>query len=89
MQKSVAVLSTENEYIAVTVCFQRVRYFWHAVKEYRHSTVPSFAYEDNRTCISSVAEEGKMNMHIEVRYHVYRKAVNVGEVELEYCPSTE
>lgn len=36
-----------------------------------------------------VFEKGKRIQHIDVRFHMCWEAVNIGEVKLKYCPSTE
>lgn len=58
-------------------------------KKTREATVWTIVCEENQACTSWVTEGGKRNEHIDVCYHVRRKAVNNGKVKLEYRPATD
>lgn len=49
----------------------------------------TIVFKNNQACISWASDEENRNNHIDVRYHVCRKACDNGEVVLKYCLTTE
>lgn len=50
---------------------------------------PPVLSEENQPCNLWATDHGKLNMHVDVRYHIFRKASMSLVATLEYCPSTE
>ena len=49
----------------------------------------TIVYQDNQECMKWAETRGKPRKDIDVRYHVFREAVENGEVSLEYYSSKE
>lgn len=57
----------------------------HVLKVVEEATKPTTVYDSNQACISWAPGERRRSRHINARHYVCREAVNIGEVELEYC----
>lgn len=87
-QRCVAASSTEEEYVFLTQCIQKVQYFYRIIGELGGLYEPTVIAEDNRPYIIWATEKNKNIKEVDVRSHICRKAAMNGEVKLEYIPTT-
>lgn len=91
-QATVALSSTEAEYVALTECVCEAKWIMSLLDELdvKYKS-PITLFEDNQSCIR-VAEEPrdhKRMKHIDVKYNFIRMAIADGEVKLLYKQSSE
>ena len=92
LQTSVALSSTEAEYMALSQCTQEaihLRSLLAAVGVICDQ--PTTVFENNQGCIA-LAENPvnhQRTKHIDVRYHFTRDAVLDGTISIEYLPTQE
>jgi hypothetical protein len=90
LQPTVALSSTEAEYMATCAAVQEVTYMRQLFTDLgfgqKHATT---IYQDNQACIalSSNPIYHKRTKHIDVRYHYVRERVESGDVVLVHVPS--
>lgn len=92
LQATVALSSTEAEYMALCAATQDVVYMRRLLEELgvkqKGSTI---IFEDNQGCIA-LAENPvhhQRTKHIDVRYHFIRERVESGEIKIVYVPTSE
>jgi transposase InsO family protein len=93
-QKSVALSSSEAEYIAASEAARAVVCLRNLLKELPGVPLknePTIVYEDNQGCIAMANAEGlgKRAKHIDVRVHYLRETIKKGDIELRYLPTHE
>jgi hypothetical protein len=92
-QRTVALSSTEAEYMALSEAVQEAVWLKAFVYELGEDTGNSgiTVYEDNQGAIALAKnpEFHKRTKHIDIRYHFVREKVESGQVLLEYCPTQE
>jgi hypothetical protein len=89
-QASVALSSTEAEYIAASHAAKEAVWLRRLLTELGLDlTSPTTIHVDNQSAIAIARnpEFHDRTKHIEVRYHFLRQVVDGGEVELEYVPT--
>jgi hypothetical protein len=92
-QSTVALSSTEAEYMALSDCLKEVLYHRSLLSfifpEYVDET--SVMFEDNEGCIKLAYNNAstKRLKHIDVRYHFIQEHVVDGHVELRYIPTKD
>jgi hypothetical protein len=91
-QTSVALSSTEAEYIAAAHAAKEAIWLRRLLTELRESLkLPTTLFIDNQSAmaIARNPEFHDRTKHIEVRYHFLRQVVDDGEIHLEYLPTGE
>lgn len=91
LQATVALSSTEAEYIAACAATQEAIVLRQLLSDIHcPQSEPTVIYEDNQSCIclSKNPVVSNRSKHIDIRYHFTREKVDNGEVELVYV-STE
>lgn len=86
-QKTVALSSTEAEYMGVAEACREAVYLINLYKEIIGEVYTICLYNDNQGAIklsSSCNNFNKRSKHIDIRYHFSRECVNNGVVELKY-----
>ena len=87
LQPTVALSSTEAEYMALCAATQEAVYMRQLLTDLgREPQGPTVIFEDNQGCIALVGNPvyHKRTKHIDVRYHFTRERVESGEVLLTY-----
>ena len=87
-QTSVALLTVEAEYLALSVATQEAIWLRHLQEELGvTNTGPTLIFEDNQGAISMAKNPvfHKRTKHVQIRYHFVREAVEQGTITLEYC----
>ena len=92
-QRTVALSSTEAEYMAATQATKEAIWFRRLLKEigYFTSNIPTTIFADNQGCIAlakNLAYHARTK-HIDVQHHFIREKVEDGEIELIYCSTKE
>ena len=93
-QPTVALSSTEAEYIALTQAVKESMWIQRFLKEIgRYDGVKdaNVIYEDNQGAIALAnnPEFHARTKHIDIQYHYVREKVQSGEIDLVYCPTAE
>ncbi len=86
-QRSVALSSTEAEYMALTETFKEGIWINNLLNQIGIETKPFIVYEDNKGALEScknTSNHGRMK-HINLRYHFNRELVQQGIVKLKQC----
>ena len=85
-QKTVALSSTEAEYMAISDCSQQVIWIKTLIKELRIKIRSILIYGDNQGSIfiASNAVQESHTKHINICYHYIHKLVAAKEVELQF-----
>ena len=90
LQPTVALSSTEAEYMALTAAAQEACSLRFLQQEFRvPSDSPVLIYEDNKGAIAMSVNPTlhKTSKHISIKQHFIREAVQNGDVCLEYIPT--
>jgi len=92
LQQSVALSSTESEYVALSLCCQDVAWTRNLLDQLgfkQHE--PTNVFEDNASCIKIAESKRQMPgvKHVEIRYHFVRDMVQQGIVRLSPIGTTE
>jgi hypothetical protein len=92
LQPSVALSSTESEYVALSNAAQEANYLRALLYEFGIDIdKPTIIYEDNQAAIAianNAQYHGRLK-HIDVRVHFVRDQVRAGQVRIEYCPTDQ
>lgn len=92
-QRSVALSSTEAEYMALSEATQEAVWLKNFLCELGEHTSEDAVkiYEDNQGSIALAKnpEFHKRTKHIDIRYHFVREKVEDSQVILEYCPTQD
>lgn len=91
LQPTVALSSTEAEYMAACAAVQEAIYMRRLLGDLKCEQVqPTIIWEDNQGCIAMSKNpiHHKRTKHIDIRYHFTREKVESGEIDLKYV-STE
>lgn len=91
-QKSVALSTTEAEYIALSQSIQELTWLTLLISDLLETQGDTpVLYADNQSAIKLVKnpEYHKRTKHIDVRYHYIREKFSEGMFSLEYVPSKE
>ena len=92
-QRSVALSSTEAEYMALSEATQEAVWLKVFLCELGEMTIDESVkiYEDNQGSIALAKnpEFHKRTKHIDIRYHFVREKVEDGQVNLVYCPTQD
>ena len=87
LQPTVALSSTEAEYMAVCSAVQEAIHMRRLLGDIKClQDQPTTIYEDNQGCIalSENPVSHKRTKHIDIRYHFTRERVETGDVVLKY-----
>lgn len=80
-QTSVALSTTEAEYVALSIATQEAVWLKQLLSELRiEQSKPTVVYEDNQSARTK---------HIDMRHHFVREKVNDGTIEVKYCCSDQ
>lgn len=93
-QRSVALSSTEAEYIALTEASKEVVYLRNFLKEIdvlTQNSNPTDIYNDNQGAQKLIVNPiyHSRTKHIDIRYHFIRNIYDQGELNVLYCPTEE
>lgn len=90
-QKSVALSTTESEYIAASSGVKELVWLQRLLKEVTGQEAETNFYMDNQSAIRLIKnpEFHKRTKHIDVRYHFIREKFEEGFFNLHYVPSDE
>ena len=82
----------EAEYIAITAAIKEAK--WLAKLEEELIVLKPkkmIIYEDNQSTIKTAKNEihTDRSKHIDVRYHFVREQIQIGAIEIRYCPTGE
>jgi hypothetical protein len=91
MQKTVAYLSTDAEYMALSDCSRQVVWVRLIFKELNYSLIPIEIASDNQGAIFNASNPvtEKRLKHINIRYHYIRELVETNVVRLLYIQGVE
>nr|GEX89201.1 retrovirus-related Pol polyprotein from transposon TNT 1-94 [Tanacetum cinerariifolium] len=89
-QKSVAISSTEAEYIALSGCCAQILWMRSQLSDYGLAFNKIPIYCDNKSCIALCCNnvQHSRSKHIDIRYHFIKEQVENGVIEL-YFVNTE
>jgi hypothetical protein len=91
-QTSVALSSTESEYMALLHCLKEQIWLLRLLKEIGYDiSDQNVIYCDNQSAIalSNSPEHHARTKYIDIQYHFVRNCVEDGRTRLEYCPTKE
>ncbi len=91
-QATVALSSTEAEYMALTAAAKEAVWLCHLLKDLGFEQEgPTTIYEDNQGTITIAQNpcNHERTKHIDIQYHFTRERIESGEIALEYCPTSE
>jgi hypothetical protein len=92
LQPTVALSSTESEYIAVSAAVQEAIFLRRLLDDLGFpQRSPTVIYEDNQGCLYLSENSGvqQRTKHIDIRYHFIREHVESEEIKLEYIRTDE
>lgn len=85
-QRGVADSSTEAEFVYQVERIWNV-HFVHPIEwDLGGLHRPTVVSKDNPSCLLLATERGKQIKHVQVHYHICRRAALNGEVRLKHCP---
>lgn len=90
-KKTIALSSTEAEYIASAHATKEVLWLRHLLSEIGFPQLnPTLIYCDNQSCLALTKNSRfhDRSKHIELRYHFLRQKVEDKEIIFEYTPTT-
>lgn len=88
-QPTIALSSTEAEYIAASECCRELLYINSMLKEMLENSLSTVLKIDNQSTISLI-KNGIINKrlkHIDVRYRFVHEMYKIKSINIEYCPS--
>jgi len=91
-QTSVAMSSTEAEYIAASYASKELLWFRQLLKDMNIPMKgPTIIHEDNQGCIRLIESDrcGGRTKHIDVCYHQIRDLQERKVIKIQYCPTEE
>ena len=91
-QTSIALISTEAEYIASSLGAREAVWLWKLLSDlFKRHLKPTMIYCDKQSCIklSSNLVFHNHSKHIEIPFHYIRDMVNRGVIQLEYICTNE
>ncbi|KAF0706887.1 hypothetical protein AaE_013900 [Aphanomyces astaci] len=92
-QRTVALSSTEAEYMGLTEAAQEALWMKALLQELGEleDGVPITIWEDNQGSIALAknTEHHRRTKHIDIRYHFIREKVASADIELKYCPTSD
>jgi hypothetical protein len=89
-QSSIALSSTEAEYIAISEAVQEAMWLKSLFSDFgQELDLPIIIYEDNQSCLKLLENEriNTRTKHIGVKYQFSRQAKLSGDVDFIYCPT--
>jgi transposase InsO family protein len=91
-QKTVALSSTEPEYVSLSNLCQEVKWFRQLLQDVDSPQLaPTTLFEDNQgaqATANNPTSHQRMK-HVDVRFHFIREQVANGEVRIQYCPTSQ
>ena len=90
-QPIVSLSSMEAEYIAITAAIKEAKWLAKLEEELMLKSKKMIIFEDNQSTIKTAKNEihTDRSKHIDVRYHFVREQIQVGAIEIRYCPTGE
>jgi hypothetical protein len=90
-QPIVSLSSMEAEYIAITAAIKEAKWLAKLEEELMIKPKKMIIYEDNQSTIKTAKNEihTDRSKHIDVRYHFVREQIQIGAIEIVYCPTGE
>jgi hypothetical protein len=88
-QPIISLSSMEAEYIAITAAIKEAKWLAKLEEELMLKTKKMIIYEDNQSTIKTAKNEihTDRSKHIDVRYHFVREQIQIGAIEILYCPT--
>ena len=91
-QSSVALSSTESEYMAILHALRELIWILRLLKELGYDiSDQNIIYTDSQSAIALAnnPEHHARTKHIDIQYHFVRDCVEDGKLKLEYCPTKD
>jgi hypothetical protein len=91
-QGSVALSSTESEYMALLHCLKEQIWLLRLLREIGYDiSDQNVIYCDNQSAIALAhnPEHHARTKHVDIQYHFVRNCIEDGKTQLEYCPTEE
>ena len=90
-QTSVALSTTEAEYVALSEAAKEALYFGRLLEELSESPFPLTLYCDNRGAIDLTNNPvfHRRSKHISIRYHFVRDTVSKDLIKVEHLPGSQ
>ncbi len=91
-QKTVALSSSEAEYMAATDAAKEAVWIQQFIEELFGEPIDNTTvWCDNQSCIALTKDPGHhdRNKHVEIRLHFIRNLVDRGRIHFKYCPTEE
>jgi hypothetical protein len=91
-QQTIALSSTEAEYMAASSAAQEVMYLRALLLSLRHKQDgPTILYQDNQGAIAIGKDfvSNRRTKHIDIKYHYIRERVEKGDIQLQYLSTEE
>jgi hypothetical protein len=92
LQPTVALSSTEAEYMALAAAAQEALWLRNLLKGMNvQQTNATTIYEDNQGCIklTKATKDHARTKHIDIRHHFTRDLIEQNQISIEYCPTEE
>ena len=88
-QSSVALSSSEAEYMALSMATQEATWIQKLLSDLKIDPQPIRIMEDNQGAIAIARNpvSHSRTKHIDIRYHYVREALERGIIDIEYCPT--
>ena len=90
-QATVALSSTEAEYIAFAGAAQEAVWLLQVLREFKFGMVSPIIYEDNQSTIKLVENPvfHKRSKHVDIKYHFVRELVENNTLAIQYVPTSD
>ena len=90
-QPTVALSTTEAEYMAINAAVCEGKWLRTFLKELGFPQQVITIHEDNQGCIALIKNpvQHHRTKHIDIRHHFIREQVELGHFSIEYCPTEE
>jgi len=92
LQDTVALSSTEAEYLALSVAVKEALYLRNLFREVHSARAPAVPmFEDNQSTIKQALnlQSSARTRHIDVRHHFLKQHVTNGDISLQYLPTDQ
>lgn len=90
-QPTIALSSTEAEYMALSSCAQELLWFRQLEKEIWNNNIPTLVHCDNQSAIRLAVNDiyQPRTKHIDVRHHFVREMLEQNKLQIEHIPTAE
>lgn len=91
-QSSVALSSTEAEYVSVAEACQEALLLKQLLQDFGEDHEnPAIIYEDNQSCLRILENDktSQRTKHIDIKYHFAKDLCQRGDIQFIFCPTTD